>query len=568
MVLGRQEPAGRLTPAEIATVRTNEIPNVSDADFQKVVLLLEQASNAVKEGAEVSIRSMSDRIGHLSKMYLGKRVGFTNIDAVHEFGVAMAKYLYDGTPVDYVGFSNRLGQAHVAEAATMVTVASVPGGRSLQETFNAFAQSYRHRDGNLPEIRIGEYKVQYVEVASGEVTTIGAKTADEVKKIEAKLYADGTAQPGTVRYQRSTDTRLDDRGLGKTSLERAAETELEAMELKLRPVLGDAVYDANVAPYYEPLKASRQAELEKTMGDYMKKRGLKAGREQLDTLDTVMSYIPAVAYGASRSYVKQDASFYMNDSRLAHNPELRDLAKTEIDNALRVASGGEKAVKELAFQYFMALNPSTMILELTQSLSTLVPWLTRHGAGFRGAYSELTRAHSAIMKAGVAGRFTDPQLETFAKRAREEGVLDKGLWQEYEDPHRDMRDALTEISAGRRQVKKAIDVGKTFLQFTRNWYGKAAYYNNNVAFVAGYNRGREMGLRGEQLYEFTSRTVGATMFSGGRANRSVGLYSSEGPVGGTLAATFRCPPVILFRNGRDDGPQYQGCVSGGWGARA
>jgi hypothetical protein len=511
---------GRLTAVEIRNLRqeNTSLRTLSDTDFQSVVAVFEKMTDSAAKMSEVIIRSQASNIANTLRSELATQKGWAGLEEIERASNLAVKYLLDPTTANewQQNAWKTLSSSDFSEMLAKVDgIYRVP--------FESFAGYIRKRDGYLPEFRLGQYTIAYKDATTGERKTIGAMDLKEVYAKRKDLYESGAAAAGSVEYLSKKVSRLENSLLSKGALERAKEIEKLAFE-QLRGVVGDDVFEAQIRPNYEPVTASIHAETQKTMQDYLRRRTLAGGREDLDAIDVLMSYIPAVAYGTARSNVRQTSAFYLKDARIADNEVLRELATTHINNALRASTGSEKVIREAAFQYFMALNPSTMALELFQSTSSLAPFLTRHGAGFFGSYGELKKSMGQVLQAGRNGKFADLELEAMVDRAADEAIISRGLYQELDDPSggvTEVQDAVLGVeNAGRR-------FGKAYINATRNLYGMTAHYNSRVAFVAGYNRGKKLGLRGEDLYEFARRTTQATMFTGGKGNRAIGLYAGD-----------------------------------------
>jgi hypothetical protein len=541
---------GRLTPAEIQELRSSStsLRTLSDNDLQSVVAVFEKMTDSASKMSEVIIRSQAANIANTLRNELGTQKGWAGLEEIERAANLATRYLLDPTTANEWQ-QNRWTTLSSSDFSEML--AKIDG--IYRVPFESFAGYLRKRDGYLPEFRLGQYTVAYKDATTGERKTIGAMDLKEVYAKRKELYENGAAAPGSVEYLSKKASRLESSLLSKGALERAREIEKLTFD-QLRTVVGDEVFETQIRPNYEPVTASIHAETQKTMQDYLRRRSLAGGREDLDAIDVLMSYIPAVAYGTARSNVRQTSAFYLKDARIADNEVLRELATTHINNALRASTGSEKVIREAAFQYFMALNPSTMALEMFQSTSSLAPFLTRHGAGFFGSYSELKKSMGQTFQASRNGKFADPELEAMIDRAADEAIISRGLYQELDDPSgglTEVQDAVIGVeNAGRR-------LGKTYINATRNLYGMTAHFNSRVAFVAGFNRGKKLGMKGEDLYEFARRTTQATMFTGGKGNRAIGLYAgdpSSQPIRamvGALQSYFQGMVGTMYRYGRE-----------------
>ena len=511
---------GRLDDKQLQDFRASKASDLSTEDWNRVAYTY----NSMVEGAG----KMTETI--LRSLYNRAAVTTANLAAVDLEGQQIENIVAAKNELSQAAYEGRVPNLDPAVVNAIGSGTWAKMQLEMQDLVphvQEVADHLRGRIGYLPELRSGPYKFRYLQ-PDGTPVTLGASSRADALRRMGDLVKSGEAQANSFEYLNVKESRDEDQVLTKGTLERAQQLELAAIE-KLKAA-GLEVDDS-----YIPLQESLRSEYQKSMGDYLKKRTLAAGRENLDMLDVYMNYVQAVSWGASRSFFKNEAGILTKASDITSSQDLTKTAKQYADNVLTPTAKSAQAMRELAFQWNMALNLSTMAFEGLQPLSTLAPWLTKNGAGFFGSYGEIASAMKKVTEVN-SGKTTDKALEVMLNRATESGLFEKGPSSDIEDPQTQLATDLSDISAGKKIAAATGNVAKRYMKLTRDLYGTAAFWNNRVAFTAGVLRGRALGYRGEALYDFATRTMGVTMFSGGAANRPIGPGSARGPVAQTAAA--------------------------------
>lgn len=521
---------GKFTPEDLKKIRTRpEFSKLSDEGWGKIVASFEGLQKSNIRARDSLLQRQRQTFAHTVSMELGYQLGWGDME-----GISRAADMAQNLLPLFENGGQVMSIADIIQANPKIdpkVLDSVLSGavQKLSPAYQDLIVSLERKTGYFPEFRLGDFMLRYKDL-NGEVKVIGAKSEKELETLRQKVVDSGDFAPNTFQYLDKNNYREMARLLSGTSLEKAQEFENAAFE-RLRSVVGDQFFEENIRPNYTPLTESVLMEQTKNISDFLRERKLVGGRENLDIIKINQSYIRAIAYGSARSYVQQRFRFLLNSPDLMHNRQVRQYVTDHINNVLRPSGKAEKAIRETAFQYFMALNPSTMAFEALQSVSTLTPWLTRHGAGFFGSYKELTQAHKLVLKGEKSG-WGNALYADLVNQATREGLLTRGLWQNVDDPI-GLLSAFEEMTPGAKAKEAGKKIAKTYLDATRNLYGLASHYNSRVGFVAGLIRGEALQKAGkipqgkEALYEFATRTLQVTMMTGGKANRAVGLYSGS-----------------------------------------
>jgi hypothetical protein len=208
-------------------------------------------------------------------------------------------------------------------------------------------------------------------------------------------------------------------------------------------------------------------------------------------------------------------------------PDLVKYAGAYIDY---LQNPGPEAAKlrSALFIYYLGMNTKSAMLNLTQSMTTTIPWLSQYS---KGAGVKVGKAAADIV---AAVKFKDGRpyfdyeslgdegLITALKEAEGSGVVTEQ--QIYE---------LMAKSRGEFLTKEKHNVARAMMYM----FGTAETFNRRVAFVSAYRIGQELEAAGklpkqfESVQDFAEKTVKESQFRYGRWNRP--------PIGrGRIGATF------------------------------
>jgi len=281
---------------------------------------------------------------------------------------------------------------------------------------------------------------------------------------------------------------------------------------------------------------------------YMRKREFIPGRENLNMAEVLKRYVDAVSYQMAKRHVKQAGIAVLFNPDMRSNTAIRN----DFENYLRFVTDAEgrefDLFKNLIFTNYIALNPSTMMVEPTQQLVTLVPYLVEHGMGARDAYKMLREVNRDLLKINLTkeGKLSNKWEQKALEEAENARVIDTGFTADLHGEG-DIDFAGTRSSImGNDAISEKVDLMKCalyqMLAVGRKSYGWVTTANGRVALISafrqGWNQSKAPTEEGKynEAYGFARQATSATMFGGGRANRPIALqrWGKLSGIGGVM----------------------------------
>ena len=202
--------------------------------------------------------------------------------------------------------------------------------------------------------------------------------------------------------------------------------------------------------------------------------------------------------------------------------QVRDAAIAEVKTVMNPTETAA-AVRQLMFAHYLGGNISSAVVNLTQTMSTTLPYLSQWGAG--KAAKELAKAYRTLRVAKIA----DPALKAALQRADEEGIT----------APQEIHEIMAQAS-GRASLRTGDGTLKgAAIARTRNavsrvglaWgkpFSWAEMVNRRASFIAAYRTAIRENLG--DPYEFAKKVVNETQFLANKGNRSAAERSAAGSV--------------------------------------
>jgi hypothetical protein len=257
----------------------------------------------------------------------------------------------------------------------------------------------------------------------------------------------------------------------------------------------------------------------------VKRRHAKS-REMLDMFFVQQEHMNNVIHAIKNRHVKMESEIALAHPAFDIQANLKTYAKRHVQNVLKPDSQIGRSISSMNFAYFMAYNLSNMIVEPFQQLTSLAPVLTLKFGKAAKSYGMIADANKEALSAALRGNYVG-ELKVVMERAREEGVVDAGIYAEL-----DFLESYSTVnfmrSRGGMRPLNAFDIAKNKLvglfAAARKFYSKIPTYNSEVAFIAAYKEFRKRGLSVEDAYRESKFVKDHSMFGGGKYNRPVGMF--------------------------------------------
>ena len=283
------------------------------------------------------------------------------------------------------------------------------------------------------------------------------------------------------------------------------------------------------------------------------RRGFKAGREELDMLQTDFAYFNAAVRSMHKKVFNNELQYQLT------NPDLKDPmvaaqmpeVMQHVENFLAPDTELGTAITKGNAAYFLGLNLSSHMVELAQPAFSFVPELANHGVGYVRSMRMLTAAAKHVTD------FTIKHLPTQAKRLRgkDYGVDDNSLWsspeyavlmkQAVQNDWISLGHASEVLEAdlstnvdlsrlmkdGKESDSIASKYGATPARFFANnslkLYQQFTEFNARISLITGYELAKQKGMSGQAAIDFAGEFSRTTTFSGGKANRPTAIFSGR-----------------------------------------
>ena len=393
------------------------------------------------------------------------------------------------------------------------------------------------------ENRPGEFFVVFTD-ADGVRNFEGAADNKALDRLRERIQRDG-GTINTIKSREAAKSRFEH--LDPEISERLAVTQETVFQRALKSMDEDVARE--VAEHYNPSAALTQELQKMRTANFMRKRKLKPGRENIDMLAVSAEYFKAMAFSQARRYTKALSELLLRDPEIRSRPDLEVELRSFTEFATTSQGNNFSKLRSFVSTFFLGNNFSSMAVELTQGSVVLMPWLTANGASvaesgrlYTGAAKDIAQAISkAVRKKGKKQfEFDDPELQKMFEKAVNENLVAFGVFGDdidintdkmMHDINRNLR-AVPENSTD-KTAQLVQDVGFHYLKFMRSAYANVTQYNSKIAFVAGFKQGKKLGKTGDALFDFASQAVNETMFVGGPANRP-GLVAKAGNLAGPM----------------------------------
>jgi len=416
---------------------------------------------------------------------------------------------------------------------------------------NQLARLSKHLDERpwfASEQLVGDWIIRYRNT-SNEIKYAAGKSKGHAEKIARELMADGNKLEGQI-INKGDLKQYSEFDNPADVLSKFSETEQKKWDSflgTLEKSYGPAIVEDLRSGYVPGAQAGKEM-AQQGMKQFLQENKKKVDLDRHDYLEaSLQNYLPKLSSALANRSSRDRLALIMRDPRAKGFDTWQKDVRDHFDNMFTPTPQVVKEVKAGVSAYFLGLNLSSALVELSQSPISLVPWLINEGTGGP------MKAYKTMLSAGQK-MFDFSQHKEWVKdaarlesEARSGKVLSKN-WTEdesiawvYQQALRDgaiTHGAISEIndSVG---LDQGLLMAKTFGSgdhvdtsvpaLMRNkiylaghammsLYSWASLMNTKVAFIAGTKLGYEKGLRGTELYDYAKKFRNLTTMGGGKAN--------------------------------------------------
>jgi hypothetical protein len=435
-----------------------------------------------------------------------------------------------------------------AKSAELVKLAGV-----INAPLSDFQKQLAARPGFMSEARQGRFIVESVG-KDGKRQTDGARDEASAKELAAQLKREGNTGINFYdKYQKFGEFAGDmpaDYAQKFSQLETASfQQSLEAIKQKFGQPVADAL-----AKDFNPAKAVEKSIASTTSAKYDMQRKLAGGRERLDYLDNMNSYVEGLSRNLANRKTRDMTGLLLADKRMDAVPDFKDRTALMLGNVMNPTPEWLGKTKTVMTGLQLGGQLAGAVVNPVQDISIVHAQLVHSGDSVLKAAGRLTKGLSQVGQS-----FLNPSGQVrLAREASQLPDISKGTIDQQkafylqkfqdEEPRVNQYDDL-DLNRSKGFVDRARQgLGDTPLKNAGSLFGNGLYQlsakmvkayswstnlSTKAAFLAGFEQAHEQGLRGQQAYDAARRLVYTTTGGGGKANQ-VGLVAAANQAGPLL----------------------------------
>lgn len=531
----------RLTDAEIDKIVPDGTP------FRKEVIDLYK-TNTGKAGvferaAQTQVLAAGSTVSHsIAGVLMAKDKALKWKDAL-AYGTGMRDLIIaSGDPLRAAEVQEKAAFLHKVLSPQAIQSA-LEVGRPMLAEVQKMEKMFADNPGYSPETRIGEYLVMWKRPGAKDW---GSFASDDFGVAKAKLDKIRAEGADVAVMKSKTDMNHASAGMSPDLVERwnAIRTAAETNAVKQ---LGESTEE--MQKFRKIISVGEDAITNEVKSRSFEKhllpRKLAEGREDINGVLGMLNYVSGVSHGLAKQFTREQAGLAFQDPELRNQPKLKDWSEKHLNNVINPTASELTALKQMNFAYFLGFNFSSMLIEGSQGVMTLVPQLTRDTGSLSAGYKAWGSAARQVVESVTAkdGRLKNKETATALEKAIKEGRVDAGVMQEFNTLEENLIPNLRSLAAGDSKLMEAAELVKKpaywYLHAARWLYSWAPRANSQVAFVAAFDVARsKLKMDAAQSYDYAVSTVDRTMFGGGKAGRPVELFANTGKLQGVVGLMY------------------------------
>lgn len=244
------------------------------------------------------------------------------------------------------------------------------------------------------------------------------------------------------------------------------------------------------------------------------KRNFVEGREYINMVDNANQFYVRMNNWLRNKATRARTSLDMMHPQVEGNTEVQNLLNQHVNNFLSTDNPFARKIVEATYFYKLAFDIGNMALEGVQNLTTGMAGLIQESGSVTDSMGLWGKAIKEIATHGVTRKWSSPEIEQLMSRASEQGHLGRPSYKDVNDP-----DLASMIHANGGTLIDAVK--NSAMKFTTSFTG----FNDAISVLAGYNLGRTQGMTPAQAYDFAIDVKKRSLYTGGKSQRSIGLWS-------------------------------------------
>ena len=534
-----------LTSAEINSATAHLSKPLQEA----VSMFIYGGHQAMRMAIDVQAMGKRARVEHIVASYLMRADSTMNALTAREYAKDVLSTIdgirRDGGPAMTMDERVAMGTEMMGKLGGNVFNKVYVIAAPLMETVKKFVTEYAGREWYTPEQRPGKYLVTWRDPKTNATGSSGFESI-----VKAAKFAEEQRLAGKeVRtHDRSVDS--DKTRMSHDMLEFFTKHE----EAAYKKALDEAGMTPDELPDFWPGFAA-QKELEKStfLGSHMQKRKLAEGREDLDIVRGSFSYLQGVANAVQKMETTMMMKLALKDPSLKGQTRLKEWGKDFMNMTLSQTPEWS-FLKNSIFGYYMAFNVSSMMMNASQGILTVIPQVVRDTGNISGSWKMYGSAVADFISLLKNKKPTEKRLQDVQealKWAEDNGFVKRGFMDELFDPEEAVASNLRSAMTMKSTFGDAVDMVKKpiwwYMKIARNMYSVVPQASTQTTFIMAYRMAKEHGvfrdgvkrvLGEDEARTYAAETALATEYGGGKVARPVGLFARAGDYTGVLGAMY------------------------------
>ena len=326
---------------------------------------------------------------------------------------------------------------------------------------------------------------------------------------------------------------------------------------------------------YSPVGQSLKELGTRGLGRFLMERKNLVDRSEFDYIDGTFAHSGRLSSSLAIRSMQQRVRLILNDPRARVLPSFQQAVNEHVAEMLQPRSQTGRQMKAFITTYMLGANLGSAMINSTQSMVTLVPWLIANNktGGPVKAWQQMFRAAgnathmilsddwqgvaASALKRDPSTWTWDESMAALYRKHIENGGIQQAVIDSLaygQDQRMLMNAKFGHGDYGPVPLSKMV-ADKAFMgsQMMLGLYKWVEHFNGRTAFLSALDQGyNELGLRGDDLYHHAVRTQRLADFGGGRANApgivpklstnytrsAVGMINALQQYGYGLVATF------------------------------
>lgn len=437
-------------------------------------------------------------------------------------GRQLSQQLYDSLGMLQNPETNVQGMEGLRMLSTQMQPATYLAALNLSSGMISDAQSHiefmRTRSNYVTEQRLGKFHMRMTG-ADGKPIYTDSDSRQELDARRAALEKTGAKFNYFVPKAEANATA----GIDSDLMSRLQELDTQAYSrvsqaLADRPDLASLVLpETQRANDY----AQSLASLAPVPGAGQPSRKFVAGREYINMVDNDHQFYVRANNWMRHKLTNAYADVDVLDPAVQGNSTIRDLVQQHVQNNLSPDNPIARKLNEATYFTKLAWNFGVNFLHGIQSLTTGMASVISETGSVGDAFALTLAAQKALIQRVATKKWANPEHEWLMNRATAEGAKGLATWNDIFDPER----AVTYDSNNPTTLPgKVLNSAKWA---ARNWTGMFMSMNDQIGLLAGYDLHRARGLSQEDAYAAAKDVKDRGYYTGGKAQRGVGLWSIQ-----------------------------------------